>query len=154
VITAWRIVRRRWATNAFDGEGARLNGGRWSSPGTRVVYVSESIALAALEMLVHLGHEGVLPDYVLIPCTFDEGVAETVPSDQLPRNWRTYPASPALQAIGDAWVISGKSAVLRVPSAIIPLETNYLLNPAHPDFQSITIGAQVPFALDRRLLRR
>src|SRR3990172_341094 len=96
-ITAWRIVKARHAPNAFDGEGARLEGGRWNSPGTPLVYASESAALATLELLVHLRRRSILSAYVLIACTFDEALVERLDSKRLPPNWRSYPAPPELQ---------------------------------------------------------
>ena len=141
------------AASAFDGEGARLLGGRWNTPGKRVVYTAESAALAALEMLVHLGRMTILPAYVVISCDFDEKLVADMDRSKLPANWRTFPAPAALQAIGDAWLQNGKSAVLRVPSAIVPGEHTYLLNPAHPKFGRIIIGAPERFELDLRLLK-
>ena len=152
MIRSWRIVKAKFASNAFDGEGARLLGGRWNSPGKRVVYTSESAALAALEMLVHIGRMSILPAYVVIRCEFDEKLVIDLDRRKLPGHWRTFPAPPALPALGDAWLASGKSPVLRVPSAIVPGESNYLLNPAHPKFARITIGAPERFELDLRLL--
>ena len=105
-ITAWRIVKARHAEGAFDGEGARIEGGRWNSPGTPMVYTSQSAALAALEMLVHLGRPSVLTTYVLIPCVFDDAVVSRLDRKRLPRNWRVYPAPSALQMIGDEWAKS------------------------------------------------
>ena len=151
MIRAWRIVKAKHVADAFDGEGARLLGGRWNSPGRRVVYTAENAALAALEMLVHLGRMGTLPAYVVISCDFDEKLVTEV--KDLPANWRAFPAPPALQAIGDAWLESVKSPVLRVPSAIVPSENNYLLNPAHPKFRRIVIGKPEKFELDVRLLK-
>lgn len=152
-ITAWRIVKARHAANAFDGEGAGVEGGRWNSPGTPVVYTSQSAALAALELLVHLGRGSILAAYVLIPCTFDDAVVSQVDRTLLPKNWRSYPAPPDLQLIGDQWVKSGASAVLEVPSAVIETDSNYLLNPRHPDFRAIRTMDPRPFALDLRLLK-
>jgi len=153
VITAWRIVKGRRAQTAFDGEGARLSGGRWNSPGTGIVYTSASAALAVLEMLVHLGQGNVLPSYVLIACSFSESLVEHVDPDDLPANWLAYPAPPVLQSVGDQWVSNGQSAVLRVPSVIVPREFNFLLNPTHADFRRVKIGKPEPFGLDLRLLK-
>ncbi len=153
MIRAWRIVKAKHAANAFDGEGARLSGGRWNSPGTRMIYTAGSAALAALEMLVHLGRITTLPAYVVLRCDFDEKLVTDVDRDNLPSNWRTFPAPPELQAIGDAWVQGGKSPVLRVPSAVIAGEDNYLLNPAHPTFRRIKIGRPERFELDLRRIR-
>lgn len=152
-ITAWRIVKARHAGNAFDGEGARVEGGRWNSPGTPVVYTSQSAALAALELLVHLGRGSILAAYVLMPCTFDDAVVSRVDRKRLPKNWRSYPAPPELQLIGDKWVKSGTSAVLEVPSAVIETDVNYLLNPLHADFHAIRVMDPQSFEFDLRLLK-
>jgi RES domain-containing protein len=153
VIRSWRIVKAKHAAGAFDGEGDRLLGGRWNSPGRRAVYTAESAALAALEMLVHLGRMTTLPAYVVISCDFDDKLVSDIDRHRLPSHWRTFPAPPALPAIGDAWLAGGKSPVLRVPSAIVPGENNYLLNPAHPKFHRIVIGKPERFELDLRLIQ-
>jgi RES domain-containing protein len=153
VTTAWRIVKARHAANAFDGEGARLEGGRWNSPGSPMVYTAGSAALAALEMLVHLGRSATLPAYVLIACSFDETLVSRLDRSRLPAHWRSYPAPPELQLLGGEWLKRGTSAVLEVPSAVIPSEPNYLLNPRHRDFASITLSTPEPFEFDLRLLR-
>ena len=150
MITAWRITKTRHAATAFDGEGAKIEGGRWNSPGLPVVYVAETAALAALEMLVYID-ASILPPYVLIPCTFKEALVMNLDRGQLPPNWQSSPAPPELQQLGDAWLKSGSSAILKVPSAVIEIESNYLLNPAHPDFAGIEIGAPSPFDFDLRL---
>jgi RES domain-containing protein len=151
VITAWRICPARLARTAFSGEGAFLYGGRWNSPGTRMVYTAGSQSLAALEMLVHTGdaNDLVALKFVAIPVEIDEAlIAE---AGKLPRNWAVYPAPPATAKLGDAWIQSGRSCVLRVPSAVIRAEWNYLLNPAHPDFRKPRIGRSVAFKFDSRL---
>ena len=153
MITAWRIVKAKHSTTAFDGEGARLFGGRWNSPGSPVVYTAASTALAALEMLVHLGKATVLPAYVLIACTFNDSSVARIEGSRLPPNWRSYPAPPELQSLGDEWLRLGTSAVLEVPSAVIPSESNYLLNPQHADFSAISFSPPEPFEFDLRLLR-
>lgn len=153
-MTAWRIVKSRHAGTAFDGEGARVGGGRWNSPGAAMVYTSGNAALAALEILVHLDTGSVLPAYVLISCSFHEGMVTRLDRSRLPDTWRSYPAPAALQHLGDAWLTSGASPVLEVPSALIPAESNYLLNPRHTDFASITRAVPLPFEFDMRLLER
>lgn len=152
-ITAWRIVKARHAANAFDGEGARVEGGRWNSPGTPLVYTSQSAALAALELLVHLGRGSILAAYVLIPCAFEDAVVSRLDRKLLPKNWRSYPAPPELQLIGDEWVKGGTSAVLEVPSAVIETDSNYLLHPRHPDFRAIRVMEPQPFEFDLRVLK-
>ena len=150
-VTAWRIVKRRFATAAFSGEGARQYGGRWNSRGTAIVYTAESQALAALELLVNIGSTGVLTSYTSIPVTIPDALINVIEEAQLPKNWRTAPAPVALRRIGDEWAGSGTSVVLRVPSVVIPGEHNFLLSPAHPDFHKLTMGTPIPFRFDRRL---
>ena len=152
--TSWRIVKSRHASTAFDGEGARLYGGRWNSPGTRMIYTSRSLSLAVLQVLVHLRETALLSSYSLIAARFDDALIESLDHSRLPDVWRSYPAPPELQRIGDEWVRSQRSAVLQVPSAVVERESNYLLNPAHPDFSSIVIGEPEPFTFDERLLAR
>lgn len=152
MITAWRIVKAKHQDRAFDGEGARVAGGRWNSPGLPMIYTAQSAALAALEMLVHLNSSTVLSSYVLIPCSFMQRVVLRLDRTRLPARWRAPPAVPQLQLLGDAWLKNGLSAVLEVPSAIIPSESNYLVNPAHPDFASTSLGPTQPFDFDARLM--
>lgn len=153
MLAAFRIVKARHADNAFDGEGARRTGGRWNSPGLAVVYTAGSAALAALEVLAHVGTTALLPAYVLIRCTFDKKIVLRLDHRRLPRDWRAYPARPELALLGDAWLKDGTSAVLEVPNAIIPGESNFLLNPQHADFRSIRVTVPEPFEFDLRLLR-
>jgi RES domain-containing protein len=148
---AWRIVKAERAVAAFDGEGARLYGGRWNSPGVRVAYTSGSKALAALETLVHLTPP-VIPRYVIIPLQFDDAMVEVLPTPLLPPDWTAEPPPSSVQRLGDAWVKSGKSPVLTVPS-VLTGENNFLLNPDQRDFRRIRIGKPEPFAFDPRLLR-
>lgn len=148
---AWRAVKRRHAPEAFSGEGARIHGGRWNSPGHPVVYVAESRALAALELLAGLGSVSALESYVLVDVEFDVRLVESLDVTRLPENWQRSPPSLDTQAIGDRWFREGRSAVLRVPSVLIPPEWNYVLSPAHPDFEEIRVGEPVDFFLDPRL---
>ena len=152
-VSAWRIVKARHAAAAFSGDGARKAGGRWNSPGTAVVYTSDSASLAMLEMLVHLQSQDVLKRYVLIEVKFDESLVEAVDLKVLAKTWRRSPPPLAAQRVGDTWVASGSSTVLRIPSVIVPNQWNYLLNPAHADFASIVIGPRQPARFDPRLLK-
>ncbi len=148
---SWRIVKSAHAARAFDGQGARLYGGRWNSPGTAIVYTAQSEALAVLELLVHLQSSHLLRSYTSIPARFDDALVEGVDAERLPASWRDYPAPAALQQIGDRWAVEQRSAVLRVPSVIVPSEVNYLVNPGHRDFAAIAIGKPSGFRFDRRL---
>lgn len=151
MITAWRIVKSSYASQAFDGEGARVLGGRWNSPGQRVVYTSQSAALATLEILVHLGSASALASWVLIGCRIPEALITVADRAGFPKHWRRFPAPAELQRIGNDWIMSGASAVLEVPSAIIEMEHTYLLNPEHKDFRKIEVQPPVPFSFDIRL---
>ena len=149
--TAWRLVKTRRIKDAFDGEGARLHGGRWNSPGKSAVYASETRALATLEVLAGLGGTSSLPDYSLIQLLFEDSLVEDVDMPALPPGWDARPPGAASQVIGDAWLAATTSAVLRVPSVIVPGEHNYVLNPAHPDFRAIVVRPPVSFSIDPRL---
>jgi len=153
LITAWRLVKSRHAAAAFDGEGARLYGGRWNSPGTRVAYASDSIALAALEVLAHLPSTAVLQAYSLVSLSFPDESVELLRTTSLPARWRRFPSPSENQAVGDRWVASGRSLILQVPSAIIPSAANFLINPSHPEFSKVAIGRPERFAFDSRLLK-
>lgn len=148
---AFRIVKAAFTAAAFDGEGARQFGGRWNSPGVAMVYTSATQSLAMLEMLVHLQSRQVIDSYVVIPIEFDEGLVKAVDERKLPADWRSSPAPPSLLQIGNDWATSNASAVMRVPSVIVPRESNYLLNPNHPDFAKLNIGKAEPLTLDSRL---
>ena len=148
---SWRIFKTRYAGTAFDGEGARLYGGRWTSPGRPAVYTSESAALATLEILVHVQRYSTLTSYSLVSVSFPASQVTTISSTELPTSWRGSPAPTALQSIGDQWLDDGTYAVLEVPSAIVPTDHNYILNPTHPEFGTFTFSTPSAFALDPRL---
>lgn len=148
---AWRIVKEKHARTALDGEGAWRYGGRWNSRGIRVVYASATRSLAALESLVHLTPP-IIFKYVAISVEFDEALLETTPDSALPADWTEEPPPPSTKGLGDRWVSEARSAVLEVPSVIVATESNYLLNPSHPDFGKIRVGKPQPFAFDPRLL--
>lgn len=148
---AWRLVKAEYAATPLDGEGARRFGGRWSSPGIRAVYASESLALAALEVLVHLQSTAVLDRFVTI------GVQYSVPALDAPApppDWRLGPAPASTRRLGDAWLSAGAGLALRVPSVVVPRERNLIFNPAHPGFRHLRVVVREPFSFDARLGRR
>ena len=106
-----------------------------------------------METLVHLP-SGILPAYSAVPCEMDESNVEAVDPVDLPSGWKDYPPPRDSQAIGDRWVAAARSAALRVPSMIVPMEFNYVLNPAHPDFARIRLGTPLPFPEGARLVLR
>jgi RES domain-containing protein len=149
----WRLCRRKHA--AFDGEGARLAGGRWNRRGTAVVYASETLSLAALEYLVHLDVTLAPRDLVAAAADLPDVLPVTrFEVADLPRNWRRYPAPEALAERGTEWAEARRTAVLSVPSALVPSERNILLNPGHPDFKKLRLLPPERFSFDPRLTRR
>lgn len=153
MVTAFRLVKTRYLATAWDGGGAKRAGGRWNSPGVAVVYTSASLSLALVEVLVHLP-SGILPAYSAIPVEFEDRLIVTLPARQLPANWSVQPAPVETRERGDAWVRSMESVVLKIPSVVVPTESNYLINPGHPDFKRLKIGAPLAFPFDARLAGR
>ncbi|MGH7973852.1 MAG: RES family NAD+ phosphorylase, partial [Limisphaerales bacterium] len=151
-LTGWRIVPEDQAATAFDGEGARLYGGRWNPAGVAMVYASEHKSLAALEVRVHINTTRKLKRYKCFAFEFDDRLLKVFPVDSLPKDWQQEPPQRSLQSLGDAWVRAADTPVLAVPSVIIPNERNYLLNPKHPQFAKIRIAEPEDFAFDPRLL--
>ena len=143
----WRVCKKQHA--AFDGEGARLAGGRWTHPGTAVIYTSATLSLATLELLFQLGHGDLPSDLVAIFAEIPDSLqrAGLDPKGVPDRDWRRYPTLSGLRDVVTRWVASMDTAVLAVPSVIIPAERNYLLNPAHPAFQEIRVGLPEPLSL-------
>ncbi len=149
---AYRLCERRHALSgrAFHGEGARLAGGRWNPPGTAAVYAAGSLSLASLEFLAHFESAEDIPELVCFRLSFEERLMTAI--ERLPADWRQVPTPISTQELGAEWLNSGRSAVLRVPSVIIPTEYNFVLNPAHPDYHQLQIGPAEPFSIDPRLL--
>lgn len=149
----WRVGKTKYIGDRA-GVGAKLAGGRWSSKGVAVLYFAATKSLAALEVFVHLEPED-LPEPLSaigidLPNETFTGRARQSVGD-LPPSWRHYPAPTALQAVGDAWVRAAASVVLELPSAIIPEESNYLLNPNHSDFKKLVWNEPERFEFDPRM---
>jgi RES domain-containing protein len=152
--SAWRVDNRKWLARSFDGRGAALEGGRWNSAGVPVVYASEHLAMAAHERFVHLPRP--LPRssrYLMFSLRFGGLLMTRLGIPDLPADWRVEPLPVSTQRVGDAWVSAGRTAILAVPSVLYPEETNFVLNPAHPDFRNIEISAGETFAFDPRMAR-
>lgn len=152
MITAWRIVPQQWAGSAFDGEGARLYGGRWNSPGRPAVYLADSRALAALEMLVHLNPAMAALCYQMIEVSFPASLVQQIDIEPLGAALVSPSVLPSTQHAGDAWLAEASAPVLQVYSSIISEEPNYVLNPKHPKFDRLKIGEARAFAFDPRLV--
>ena len=156
MITAWRLAAPEYAQTAeqlMSGEGARRYGGRWNSVGRAAVYLGESLALAGMELLVHLKAERVLETYRKMPVLIPQRLVMHVGEDQLPPDWAQPSLYPVTQEIGDGWIDHARSAVLQAPSAVIRGETNFIVNPQHADFSAIRTGPISSFRYDPRLAR-
>ena len=144
MIDAWRLAAPEHAGTVEDmlsGVGALRFGGRWNSPGRRAVYVGGSLALASMELLVHLRVADILRTYRRLLVRIPERLILVVDEPGLPRGWATPGLHPVTQEIGNRWLDSRESAALRVPSAVVAGEANHVLNPLHPDFAEIGTGA-------------
>ena len=151
---AWRIIKPQFKGTAFNGEGARLYGGRWNSKGIAMVYTAGTLSLAALELLVNLHSWQILNNYICIPIEFDSKLILRLEKKNLPDDWNIDPAPISTKKVGNHWAEKMKSVILEVPSAIIKEESNFLLNPLHPEFNKIKIGKAKKFDFDHRLIKK
>jgi RES domain-containing protein len=145
----YRILRKRYSDKPFDGEGSFLFGGRWSSPGTRLAYAAEHLSLAMVEYFVHIEANNPPKDLIVAAAAIPDSVSRIVMKpDELPADWRQVPAPPGLAKIGDFFATACDAAVLILPSALVPSESNWLINPLHPEFAAIQLRAPEPFEYD------
>jgi len=150
----YRLARSKYI-NDLSGMGARLAGGRWNSKGLGLVYVSSSRALCMAEIAVHLPL-GIIPqDYalaqILIP---DSIIIDTIDIRKLPKGWNQFPFITGTQKIGDKFILENKHLALRVPSAVVQGDFNYLINPLHTSIKKIKIQDTEPFTFDQRFFKR
>lgn len=156
--SAWRIATDTPSYEADDlsGAGAKAQGGRWNETGLAVVYSSEKRALACLETVVHLNAGGLPLNRYLVEITIPDEVwarARRETADSLPVGWEAEPIGLASLRLGTDWLRSGTSALLVVPSVIVPEEFNVLINPGHPDSAGITAAKRRRWLYDPRLRR-
>jgi RES domain-containing protein len=152
LIAVSRLCRSEYA--GFDGGGGLYRAGRWHEQGHRIVYAAQSEALAALEVLVHLSSISQMPEYVCVKANIpDHLILDIRDLGPLPTDWASADAKQA-RGLGTRWIKEKSSAVLRIPSVVIPRESNFMLNPEHPDFTSIAVGTPLPFEFDLRLVAR
>jgi RES domain-containing protein len=150
-VLVWRLCAAHRLPMAFSGEGAARRGGRWNAPGARAVYTADSRALAIVEVLVNAEDRDRLGalEWVFVSASIPGELIEK--PAKYPQSWRDYPHRRETQLFGSEWVQARRSAALRVPSAVVPGEFNYLLNPAHPQFAKVKVGKPEPFSFDPRL---
>lgn len=149
----FRLSRKKYAKD-LSGKGASLFGNRWNSKGVEMLYTAESRALAMAEVLVHLSLLALPDDYMMIEIEVPESIQiELLKSNSLGENWNLNPLNPKTQALGDAFIHSKSKCVLRVPSAVVNGDFNYLLNPNHPEIHKIKIVDIVKFPFDKRVFK-
>jgi RES domain-containing protein len=149
----FRLCRRPFSRNPLDGRGGLFASGRWHTPRRLVCYASDSLALASLEILVHCEPDLVPRDLVAVEINVPRGVTvEALGADTLPRNWRPYPAPASLQRLGNGWLDHNSACILRIPSALVPSESNFLINPTHPDGRKLRVVRKAAFQFDPRLV--
>jgi RES domain-containing protein len=153
-LTVFRLGKHIYRNQLFSGQGGLYASGRWTPRGRPVVYTSASISLAVLEYTVNYRRRGWVPATVLGRSDIPASVhVKTISIDELPANWFAAAPPPQLQTIGGEWLERGETAVLKVPSAIVVEEWNYLLNPLHADFRRLRIAVPKPFSFDQRVAR-
>jgi RES domain-containing protein len=151
LIRVYRIVREPYSKTPLDGEGSYRFGGRWSSPGTRIAYTAEHLSLAMVEYFVPIEASDPPKDLVVVAADIPDSVSRVVlPPENLPPGWRQVPAPPGLAAFGDAFAAERKTAILALPSALVPSESIWLVNPLHPDFAEIQVRPAERFHYDAR----
>ncbi|GAB4540530.1 MAG: RES family NAD+ phosphorylase [Pleurocapsa sp.] len=148
----WRICSQKYRASAFSGVGGLYVPGRWHPQGHKIVYTAESLALASLEIFVHLESDRV-PLVAIKAWMSDELEIEEIEPSQLPDNWQDTSAYSLLQKMGRDWHLSCRTPILKVPSSIVPVEYNYLLNPQHPELK-VVLEPPMKFKFDRRMWKR
>lgn len=150
----YRLCKKQYATD-LSGRGSEINGGRWNGKGLAALYTSASRALCTIEIVVHIP-AGIIPkDYCMVAIEFPDDVSvKIIPLKDLPHTWNNNPINVHTQRIGNTFISSKKDMVLKVPSAIVKDEWNYIINPQHKDFQKIKILEIEPFTFDTRLFKK
>ena len=149
---AFHLCKTKHLANAMAGEGARLAGGRWNSPGLPVVYAAFSLSLTTLEVMVHLEETEVFYQlFSWLGLEIPGEIIEPLDIIHLPDGWHSDETNADSRALGNQWLRSMRSAVLAVPSVVTEGEKNYLLNPRHPDFGKIRVAPAQPFRPVARL---
>ena len=148
--TYYRIVQAEWARSAMNGEGAWLHGGRWNPPGLHAVYLAESRALAALEIIVHAPREVMSLEWRIIEVEVPDELIQAVSIADLPAAWQALPSSLTARNFGAKWLRGRRALALKLPSVIIPEEHSLMLNPRHVDVVKLRVSKPRKFELDPR----
>ncbi len=138
----------------LSGIGAALQGGRWNSKGTEIIYTAANRSLAMAEVVVHISIGNLPAGFMMMTIDIPDDVSmKEMNVDQLPLHWNQFPPLKETQRYGDQFISAGTACVLKVPSAVTKGDFNFLINPAHPEFKKITIAVFDPFPFDNRLFK-
>ena len=147
----FRLSKKKYSEE-LSGKGASKSGNRWNSKGTEIIYTAESRALAMAEVAVHLTLATLPRDYVMIQIEIPDNISvKEIKSEDLEENWNNHPPNVTTQTIGDDFIDSNAACLLKVPSAVVPGDLNYLINPNHKEFQKVKIIDVKEFPFDKRL---
>ncbi len=147
----WRISHRDYGKTAFTGKGAKLFGGRFNSPELAAIYTSGALSLSLLELLVQIEDREYLNNCVQFHAEIPDQFIYKPLAEELPDGWNKIPYGRSSQKFGDEWIHESSYAVLRIPSVVVPVEYNYIINPNHPDFTKIELSDGSNVSLDPRL---
>ena len=149
----FRLSKRKYSKE-LNGKGAAKSGNRWNSKGTEIIYTAESRALAMAEVAVHLTLATLPSDYVMIEIEIpDNIIIKEIILKELDEDWNNHPPSSNTQKSGDEFIDSIKECLLKVPSAVVQGDSNYLINPYHTDFKKIKIIEITDFPFDKRIFK-
>ncbi len=147
-----RICKIKYGKTAFSGAGGLESAGRWHRKGQSIIYAAATLSLAALELFVHLGRTDSKIKFVSASANIPDNLAiEVLDVAALPAHWHSCPPIDATMDLGSQWCAEARSVAIKVPSAVVRGEFNYLLNPAHPDFKHVVISNSEAFTFDQRL---
>jgi RES domain-containing protein len=147
----FRLSKSKFARD-LSGRGAEIAGGRWNSKGVPVIYTGDSRALCVAEIAVHTGLGTVPEDYVLVTIEIpDDALIYEILPEALQPNWKSFPHTGATQVIGDKLLKQNNYLAIKVPSAVVQGDFNYLINPGHKDFNNVTIQKTEAFSFDKRM---
>jgi RES domain-containing protein len=149
----YRLSKTKYGQE-LSGKGAAMSNNRWNTRGTEIIYTAESRALALTEVLVHLSIRQIPNEYVMMEITIPEGFdMQKIAISNLESGWNSFPPGHKTMRIGDAFIAGGEFLILAVPSAVVPGDYNYLINPRHAQFRDVQVKSVSAFPFDTRLLK-
>lgn len=150
--TVYRILHRRYQDEPFSGKGGLHYRSRWASKGQLVSYAADHLATATLEKISGVKRADLLTEMVYAKAEVDASLVEELPEEEWPKDWKALPAPDTTREVGDAWLASERSLLLRVPSVVLPDSYNYVVNAAHPAVGELQVERARPLLVDNRIL--